>query len=160
VRKKTTSENTVEMPLITRPDIELDLLWIKELLIRIDRGEEELTDEKFFECLSKSHKYLVFNSFQVKISGWIEIMHDDVSTKDELFRAQENLKKIGSTLAFIGSGRKLNYNPTIVYWLLKKLEKRLCGIENVIQAKEVGIRNALKALLHNPPNILFREEKD
>ncbi len=69
-------------------------------------GHEPLTDDLFFSLLQESPKYLMYEPFQEKIALWQDLLHDPFVDKTVHSMAGDRLKRIGETLAFVGSGRK------------------------------------------------------
>jgi hypothetical protein len=70
-----------------------------------------LSDKDFFDALSDTPAYLATPLFQAKINEWQNILRTHHLTEAESDeknkkRARYNLKKIGTTLAYEGSGRK------------------------------------------------------
>jgi hypothetical protein len=89
------------------------------LLGMIEDGSEALTDELFFKLLKETPAYLGTRPFLKKIGQWQLVLGhalwNDEKGKKEQKIAKNNLKAIGTTLAFEGQGRPAKTNDTYLY---------------------------------------------
>ncbi len=67
---------------------------------------DELPDEEFFEFLKYSPDTLFTDTAKTRILRWRKELHSE--DKDVFSKAQDNLRRIGSALAFKGRGKPLS----------------------------------------------------
>ena len=155
---KAAHDGKIDIPPISRVNIEIiDPAGIPHevddrLLEMIENGEEELTDDLFFQLLSENPKYLIYGPFQEKIAAWQAVVRDALwdreTEKEERLKAQDNLKKIGTTLSFVGSGRPRDGKETPIFFVFLQLLQRLEEIMPEIKRRyrynyqEVAFSNA------------------
>jgi hypothetical protein len=156
---KAAHDGKIDIPPISRVNIEIiDPAGIPrtvddQLLEMIENGEEGLTDDLFFQLLSDNPKYLMYGPFQEKIAAWQAVVRDALWDRDaeneERLKAQDNLKKIGTTLSIkrpddvkkvgdtwiktIGSGRTKESLEFRMFLELMQLYQRLKKIMTEIR---------------------------
>lgn len=98
----------------------------------------KISDDDFFELIKLEPRLLWSRFAFEKIMRWREEMHD--KNKDKAYEAQENLKKIGTSLAFKGHNRGLRIVEAValerdkVYLAIKELgisRKRSDGMKKI-----------------------------
>jgi len=110
-------------------------MWDKHPLFK--SSDYEVSDNTFFNLLKNEPIFLGFHFAQQKIRRWQEELHDS----DKAYKAQENLKKIGSILSFKGWDKPRTSETWIAlerHKILNKLNvKRISKLRSIANKKMI-----------------------